>query len=180
MHTDATTTPAGTHSHKLPRSWLAAYVGVAAVEILLAALILLVVMWVVGLRADRLAEQQKQHEETRQAICSLLDQFPPSALLDGPRQKFGCGPGTPLDQLPPSVRQQFGSTAQTVPTRAPQRPAAPSQASQPVAGAQATPVVPSEAPVPPRPSGAPAPTSSAAPSPDPLLCRLVPLCSEVP
>jgi hypothetical protein len=45
---------------------------------------------------DREADalEGRMEESVRQGLCDLLDQFPgPSRFLDGPRAKYGCGPG---------------------------------------------------------------------------------------
>jgi hypothetical protein len=46
----------------------------------------------------------------RQSKCDLLDRLPQGPLLDPIRAEYDCGPGIPLDQLPPSVAQNFGAS----------------------------------------------------------------------
>jgi hypothetical protein len=80
---------------------------------------------------DRGEERDRQSRETNQrindAICDLLDQLPEGPLLDRPRDKYGCGPGIPLEDLPPEqaeqLRQQRGQTpAPSVPAESPAVP----------------------------------------------------------
>lgn len=179
------------HSHRQPRlPWVITFVALA----LLAAATGLTLSYVLVLHHDRQTEQRREQLQVQQGICALLDQFPPSAVLAGPRQRFHCGPGTPLSQLPPAVQQQLrGDAARptAAPTSSTTRPPAGAVAPQAAVGsappslgaAAAASAVPTEAPGPPRPSGASpsVPSAPSAPFPgprDPLLCHLVPIACQ--
>jgi hypothetical protein len=188
MRTQATTTSAGTHDHGMPRWLICCLIVMMIVELMIIVIIWLLVQRQQTLSHYRNQETARTRQEMRDGFCDLLDQFPQSALLDAPRQKYHCGPGIPVSQLPPAIRQQWpqgGQVATPSPTTAPtESPAAPSQAPSPSTPAPAAPssaVAASpgrpSATVPPRPPGAP---PSVAPAPDPLLCQLLPVCPEVP
>lgn len=53
-------------------------------------------------------------DAVRQGKCDLLDQLPAGPLLDSVRGKYGCGPGIPLDQLPPEVQRELAGRSQPV------------------------------------------------------------------
>lgn len=58
--------------------------------------------YVQGRGAYRDAEAERLQQQIIEGLCDLLDQLPASPLLDVPRQKYGCGPGTTASPEPPS------------------------------------------------------------------------------
>jgi hypothetical protein len=90
-------------------------VGIAyvAIVLLLVTDVLLVIGWmdfndyVHGKGQQRDQENARLNQRINDAICDLLDQLPEGPLLDRPREKYGCGPGIPFDQLPPDIQQQL-------------------------------------------------------------------------
>jgi hypothetical protein len=177
------------HSHRQPRAlWAMVF---AALALLTAATVLLAIYavqdhnYVLGRGEIRDRENAALREQIRQSICDLLDQLPEGGLLDRPREKYHCGPGIPLSDLPPEVQDQIldqrGDTGPPAPEV--QDPGAP----------------PVEPPQPPATTGEPAPPDSPAPLPggadgpmqtsEPpplsppsqlreLVCDLLPVCPE--
>ena len=187
LRTGPTTTSAGTHDHEMPRPrWVAwGLAALALAVILLATAFALQLKRQVSFTEYRNQQQRQIEQDMRQGFCDLLDQLPQSAVLDAPRHKYGCGPGIPVDQLPPSVRQRWqgGTTAPASPQAfVPSPPAVASSAAPqptapaaPLSGASNTRTPAPDIPEGTRPPGFPAPTQ---PPRDPLLCRLAPLaCS---
>jgi hypothetical protein len=165
------------HTHELPAALRSRYrmLMLAVVALLLAVGTLTYFVYqqqqyVQGRGEYRDAEAQRLEESFRRGICDLLDQLPSGALLDRPRAKYDCGPGIPLDQLPPEIRQRFEGTP------APSRPA--ESAMVPLApplGSAAVPGV--ERPTPNSPSSPPNP-GTAPPSVPPLV-GLGPITGQV-
>jgi hypothetical protein len=119
---EVTPPAAPTHTHRLPPPVRLAIVGLAtAVALVIIALSLVGLavyqadQYVKGRGEYRDRENARLEEQIRRAQCDLLDQLPEGGLLELPREKYGCGPGIPLDQLPPAVRQQYTPTASFVP-----------------------------------------------------------------
>lgn len=122
--------------------------------------------------SDRDEQAARLQQSFRQGICDVMDQLPAGGLLERPREKYGCGPGIPLADLPPAVQQRYAPAA-------PSSPATHAEAPPPT-GARAprsTPTSPTTAPTPPAPSpSAPAPPSTPPGGPG-LVCGLLPsLC----
>lgn len=170
-----------------PRQRMLPWVIVYTAIVLLLVCVALIFVYILGRGHARDVENRETQRQTRelirQGMCDLLDQLPASAVLDGPRRKYGCGPGIPVDQLPPSVRQQWSPPVVsprrvTTPPETAAATAVPAPTPASPEGATAAPTTTAGVPPPTRPSSAPPPT----PSPtDPLLCRLVPLaCGKTP
>lgn len=178
------------HSHRQPKvPWVITWVSIASLVVAIGLLTVYVVRfndYVQGRGAARDAENIRLKQDIRDGLCDLLDQLPASPVLQAPRDKYGCGPGIPLDQLPPSVQQQWHVPAtSSAPSSAPAATTTAPAAAVPnrLGGASANRATPTEIPTGARPSGAPPRTPSPSPSPtDPLLCGLVQqLCDlEVP
>lgn len=171
------------HSHRQPRSpWIVTWVAVALLAVAVGLLTVYVVRfndYVQGRGQARDAENQRLQEQIHEGMCDLLDQLPASAVLDGPRRKYGCGPGIPVNDLPPSIRQRWTPPVVAPTTAAPTSAAPTTAAPTRDASAPARTTAP-VATVPPRPPGAPPSTPSAPPTTvDPLLCGLVKICVEV-
>jgi hypothetical protein len=185
------------HSHRLPRSLLALVV--LCVLGLLAGIVLSYVQarrtearlqvleeYVQGRgefrdrEADRL--EVRLRESFRQGICDLLDQLPEGGLLERPREKYGCGPGIPLDELPPSEaarlqeeRARTPSAADPAPTPAPERPDPSDEADR--SRPRPEPTEPSRPP----PGDPGTPPDAAEPSPagpTELVCEALDLCLD--
>lgn len=184
-----TSTSSG-HAHDIP-GWLLAATGLCIAGLLAGVAIVgwlavatnnrldTVEQYIQGKGEQRDRENTALQEQIRRSLCDLLDQLPQGGLLDLPRAKYGCGPGLPLDQLPPDVQGQVRSG------RA-QPPAATAQAAAPTPAAQ-----PSPAPPRPTTTGGAEPTGTTEPTPAPpappttgpldrLLCDALGVCLEVP
>lgn len=114
------------HVHRLPKVVRLALSGlVFAVFLLLVAVGFLTVyvhqanQYVQGRGEYRDRETARLEEQIRTSICDLLDQLPEGGLLDRPREKYGCGPGIPFEDLPEDIQQRYGgqppAPATTVP-----------------------------------------------------------------
>jgi hypothetical protein len=186
--TEPTTTPAGTHSHKQNNRPLGlAYVAIVLLLITNAALAYFVWQdhqYVQGRGEYRDQETTRLEQQITDAVCDLLDELPEGGLLDRPREKYGCGPGIPLDDLPADLRERYeGGTRSAPTTTAP----APTSTTQAPVGAPAVPnpprVTPSSPPstTPPKPTPAsPAPSSPERPLTPVIegVCQLVNVCLE--
>lgn len=71
-----------------------------------------------GLKADYEALKVQRNQQLsdldqriNEAQCDLLDTLPVTALLDAAREKYGCGPGLPVDQLSPQAQQELGASS---------------------------------------------------------------------
>ena len=176
------------HVHRMPRVFRIAVVGlVGAVFLLLVAVglianaVLQQQQYIEGRGVQRDAENARLHEQIRQAQCDLLDQLPEGGLLEAPRTKYHCGPGIPLADLPPSVRQRYAPTPAVPQALTPLPPAASPSASRPAPGTLPPRTGPGPGgPTPTPPSSTPTPTPT--PSPSPLrpvtgpVCDLTGLC----
>jgi hypothetical protein len=111
---------------------------------------------------QRDAENARLHEQIRQSMCDLLDQLPEGGLLQRPREKYGCGPGIPLADLPPAVRDRYAPTPTPAPTLTPLPPAASPSAPVPAPGT-----------LPPRTGPGPGGPTPTPPSPTPTPLRPV-------
>lgn len=181
------------HTHDLPRTLLTilkALVGAVVALLLIVGLLTYYVLqmmgYVQGRGAYRDAEADRLNERINESICDLLDQLPEGGLLDRPREKYGCGEGIPLSELPEDVRRRYQGVPS--PDAAP-APATPT--TEAPMGSAAIPNPPRPAPNPPPPSPAapttePTPSPSPAPPADPLnsvvetVCDLLPICPEEP
>lgn len=67
--------------------------------------------YVMGRGEYRDLEATRQDDQFRQGICDVLDGLPESRVLEGTRNKYGCGPGIPVDQLPPEVANELAFRA---------------------------------------------------------------------
>lgn len=114
------------HTHRMPRALL-----VTLVVICVGLLASIVLVSVVAIRAgqqaeetnrrlvaleqfieDRGVERDQQYENLdgriTHAICGLLDGLPAEwSVLNGLREQNGCGPGIPIDQLPPETQRDL-------------------------------------------------------------------------
>jgi hypothetical protein len=52
-------------------------------------------------------------EQDRRTACRILDAFPAGGYLDAVRERFACGPGIPLDQLPADLRARITPSTPT-------------------------------------------------------------------
>lgn len=177
------------HTHELPRTLLTiikCLVGAVVALLLVAGMLTYYVMrqqqYIEGRGEFRDRESARLQQEITNAVCDLLDQLPEGGLLERPRDKYGCGPGIPLSELPEDVRRRYQGEA------APAATAAPTPTTQPPMGAPAAPNPPRPAPNPPPASNSPKPTP-AAPTPlppdDPIggvgggVCDLTGICIEI-
>lgn len=162
------------HSHDLPGplvtrvrllTWALVVVGAS-----LAIVVALMLLLILDRSADREQEQQRLAEAFRIGICDVLDELPEGGVLDGPRGKYGCGPGRPLEEFPDDVRQRYAPPA-AAPGDAGAGPgggAAPGGAPPAPPASTARPTPP-PAPAPPAPAPAPDPTPPPPTSPsDPV------------
>ena len=170
------------HVHRLPTVFRIAVVGLtAAVFLLLIATGLLATyvyqqqQYIQGKGVQRDQENARLLEKIREAQCDLLDQLPEGGLLEAPRTKYHCGPGIPLSDLPPAVRERYAPTPTPAPTLTPLPPAASASPSRPAPGT----LPPRTGPGP----GGPTPTPpSSTPTPSPLrpatglVCDLAGVC----
>lgn len=105
MHTEPTTTPAGTHSHKQS-------VGPLMLAFLCIVLLFLAnigLVWFILARSEaRDASEQRMREQIRDSWCQALDGFPQSnPFLDPLRKQYDCGPGRPVEDFPPEIQQEL-------------------------------------------------------------------------
>lgn len=133
--------------------------------------------YVAGKGAQRDRENARLREEIRQTTCDVLDQLPQSPLLDGPRQKYGCGPG-----LPPALAEPSSAptSAPAAPSSAAGRRVTPKPEEPSATRARPTPSAPTTTP---SKTGGASPSATPPPAPttaDPLLCRLLTICIESP
>jgi hypothetical protein len=166
-------------------------VGIAyvAIVLLLVTDVLLVIGWmdfndyVHGKGQQRDQENARLNQRINDAICDLLDQLPEGPLLDRPREKYGCGPGIPFDQLPPDIQQQLTPAPAPAATTAPAPTATPDEPSPDAPTSAARPPAP-DTPEP-LPGGADGPMTPSEPPPlsppsqaRELVCGLLPVCPE--
>lgn len=158
IRTEPTTTPAGTHDHGQPRlPWLITYGSL----LVLAVTVGLLLFYILGRGAQRDAQTEEIQREISDSWCLALDTLPEGGVLDLLRDKYGCGPGVPFDQLPPEVRQRYSPpSTPSVPTQTTAVPLAPA----PPLGTPASPDA-----IDPVPNTPTATSASASPSPDPLV-----------
>lgn len=182
--TEPTTTPAGTHDHRIKSTALSmAFLGMALLFLVNVGL----VAYVIVAKQNRDAAQEQVQRQIRDSWCQALDGFPQgNAFLDPLRKQYHCGPGTPITEYPPDVQQRL--TPAPTPTSAPV-PAQPTTttapAPEPSQDAPPAPVQPSTpddaAPLPggAGPVGTPEPPPSSPPSQvRQLVCDLLPLCPK--
>jgi hypothetical protein len=138
------------HTHQLPRSLLAILKAMVGAVVVLAVMVGLLTYYVLqqqqyiqGRGVQRDIENERTNERINDAICDLLDQLPEGGLLERPREKYGCGAGIPLDELPADIRDRYqGRRPSPTPT-----PAAPtSAAAAPPMGSPAIPNPPRSTP----------------------------------
>ncbi len=63
-----------------------------------------------ALKIQRNQQLSDLDQKINRAQCDLLDTLPITALLDAAREKYGCGPGLPIDQLSPEAQQELGAS----------------------------------------------------------------------
>ncbi len=142
--------------------------------------------YVAGRGEYRDRETERLQGEIRDGICDLLDQLPPSPLLDVPRGKYSCGPGaspglgTPQQPTAATPSPLDAGTSAPSPARAADDPEVPSPTpaeARPSSPADPLPGLPPSS----SPSQPPAPPAAPeqAPGRGPigaLLCALPLLC----
>lgn len=185
------------HTHNLPRGFriIVKAQTAAIVALLLAVAVLSWFVWdqqayIEGKGEERDRETVELNERINGAICALLDRLPEGGVLERPRREYGCGPGIPLDDLPPDeadrIREQRGQPAVAAPDPLDRFGPFEPPASPPVGTGGALPPSPAPATEPP---AEPTPTPEPAPDPvvdlspvteaaDDLLCPLI--CLEEP
>lgn len=166
-------TPA--HSHRQPRlPWAITYACLALIVVAVSLLTFYMVRfneYVEGRGQYRDAEAARQQEEyaelNRQTACALLDGLPQGPLLDPLRERFGCGPGIPIGDLPAEAQANLRDYADRLPLTTDNDPAREDRLASPnprIPSATLTPAAP------PRTPASPAdPTPSPSPSAPPLV-----------
>jgi hypothetical protein len=117
LHTLETTTPAGTHSHKLPQGVFRILIALSVFMLVLAVVDAVLVLYIIGRGQVREAQIEETRRDVREQLCDVLDGLPQGGVLDLTRSKLDCGPGLPLSSFPPDIQRQF--------TPAPTQPSAP-------------------------------------------------------
>jgi hypothetical protein len=176
--TEPATTPAGTHDHRVKNTPL----GLAFLGIVLLFLVNVgLVGYVLVARETRDEQTRITNQRINDGICDLLDQLPEGGLLDRPRQKYGCGPGIPFEELAPEEQEQIMGRAPAAirpPAPVAPSPTTPAPAPDPMGGAVQVP--PAEAARPGAPEPAPTPTPTAPPTtPPPPLVDLEPVTDPI-
>lgn len=116
------------HSHRLPRWVRSTIIALLVCMVLLTVALAFLTVYVYqaneyvkgrGKFRDAEAEraQQQTTEQVRQSVCDVLDHLPAGGLLDPTREEYRCGPGVPVDELPPEARDQLQSFADNRPLR---------------------------------------------------------------
>jgi hypothetical protein len=102
------------HTHELPGGLLTILKALVLVVVVLTVMVGLLTYYVFQQQAYiegrghvRDAENERTNQRINDAICDLLDQLPEGGLLDRPRERYGCGPGIPLSELPEDVRRRY-------------------------------------------------------------------------
>jgi hypothetical protein len=160
------------HTHRQTRApVITAYVAI----VLLAIQSAYIFVYVLDRGQARDEELRRIDERINRSVCDLLDQLPEGGLLDRPRQKYGCGPGIPLESYPPDVQQrlrQQGGWGHEAPPAGAQAPAQPDPGSPSTDGATS------------RPATAEPPPAAPTDEPNPLLSvacpQADPTCLETP
>jgi len=186
IRTRPTTTAAGTHDHQLPQGIFRVLIALCVFLLVLAVVDAFLVLYILGRGQVREAQIEQTRRDVREQLCDVLDGLPAGGVLDLTRERLGCGPGIPFDQLPPEIQQQLTPP----PARSPSQPTAPATTPDapavPPPAAPAQPVQPPapESPEPP-PGGADGPMQPSEPPPlsppsqiRELVCGLLPICSE--
>jgi hypothetical protein len=174
------------HRHRSARRQWAAIVVLYLVLALNTYLVILNYQYVLGRGQYRDAEaqriEQENTERVRIAVCDVLDHLPAGGLLDPTRTEYGCGPGIPVESLPPEAQEQLQQFASGIPEPEPAEPTpgvkatpapssrsavttAPAPTAAPPAPAPAAPPVAPRPPVQPAPTPAPAPVPAPTPAP---------------
>lgn len=190
VRTRPATTPAGTHEHELPGWLFRAVIGLAVTSLLILVAVCVLLVYVLGRGAYRDEQTEHTREEVREQLCAVLDGLPQGGVLDLTRDKLGCGPGVPFDQLPPETQRRLTPPPAPAATVAPTSPPAvtPVPAPAPVPSAEPPPPA-AQPPAPdtaePLPGGTDGPMTPAEPPPlsppsqvRELLCDLLSVCSE--
>lgn len=114
------------HTHQLPGALLTILKALVLVVVVLAVMVSLLTYYVFQQQAYiegrghvRDAENERTNQRINDALCDLLDQLPEGGLLDRPRDRYGCGPGIPLSELPEDVRQRYTGQPPAAPTTTP-------------------------------------------------------------
>ena len=188
LRTQATTTSAGTHDHKLPQGIFRVLIAVCVFLVVLAVVDAFLVLYITGRGQLREQQIEQVREQIRESWCQALDGLPrDNAYLDILRDKYDCGPGLPLSQFSPDVQKQLSpgpSQPSTPPVQQP--PPTSSATPEPPPAAPVSPVQPPapDAPAPP-PGGADGPMQPSEPPPlsppsqiRELVCGLLPVCPE--
>lgn len=149
------------HTHEVTTRWKVVGVGVLVVVVAVTALVGWL-FWLLIL-SDEHAEQDQQR-----IVCALLDSLPAGgALLEELRDEWDCGPGRPVSDFPPEVRDLMRPSPPPVrpvpvapPTQRPERPGPSTEADRsrerpPLTGGAVAPETPPEATDPPQPPPAP-------------------------
>jgi hypothetical protein len=132
LRTQETTTSAGTHDHRLPQGIFRVLIALSVFLIVLAVVDAVLVIYIVGRGEYRQQQIERTRQEIRDSWCQALDGFPQDSVFLNPlREKYHCGPGIPLDQLPPEIQNQLRptpapSTATMVPAQPSVEPSVPS------------------------------------------------------
>lgn len=182
------------HTHDLPKALrvsyrllLAAVVGLLCAVGTLTYFVYQQQQYVEGRGEYRDAETQRLQQRITDAVCDLLDQLPEGGLLERPRDKYGCGPGIPLSELPEDVRRRYqgeppAAPASTTPAAAPVprppmgAPAAPNLPPRPTPNEPPAGNSPKPEPPPPDPTtGPPSGGAPLAPVTD-VVCDLTDVC----
>lgn len=95
------------HSHKLPRALQLCLAALVLCVLALACAVGVLLAYILDVREYRNEQFKVMREQIRVSNCDLLDQLPEGGLLTRPREKYRCGPGIPLSEYPPDVRQQL-------------------------------------------------------------------------
>ena len=158
------------HTHELSRSTrLMAKLLIFAVIALMVTVGLLTFyvyqqqQYIEGKGEQRDREKAEMNQRINDRFCELLALAPAdSPQADYYREQLDCPqPGTPVDQLPPAIRQQYEASTPTV------QPPAGVQRQTPELGSPAVVDPPRPTPNRPGPTTTPAPPTTPAPTPEP-------------
>jgi hypothetical protein len=121
----------------------------------------LLVLIILERGAQRDREQAELEQSIRNSWCLALDTLPEGGLLDLLRVKYGCGPGTPISQLPRDIQDQLADRTPRIkrpdPEPADARPPVPVPSPNFAGGVMASEPGTNPESVPPNPGTSPAP-----------------------
>ncbi len=110
------------HVHKSLRRAITLQYGISVLLLVISALLALYVYrdheYVMGRGQYRDAEVAQQEQRFREGMCDILDALPAGPVFDPLRAKYDCGPGLPVDALPPEQEQQMREFAASIPDAA--------------------------------------------------------------